>query len=74
MPRRKSNSNAPGSNQFKQDKEAQRKAAEAGGNTQAWNSLFMRPDTVHVYNQLLLSMLKLNLWLISPRNKGLSLF
>ncbi|KAH7293538.1 hypothetical protein KP509_28G030000 [Ceratopteris richardii] len=35
-----------GSNQFKQEKEAQRKAAEANGNTQAWNSLFMRSDTV----------------------------
>lgn len=31
---------------FKQKKEEQRKASEAGGNTKSWNSLFMRPDTV----------------------------
>lgn len=31
---------------FKQKKEKERKALEASGNTQAWNSLFMRPDTV----------------------------
>ncbi|CAF1750514.1 unnamed protein product, partial [Brassica oleracea var. botrytis] len=31
---------------FKQKREEQRKASEAGGNTKAWNSLFMRPDTV----------------------------
>ncbi|KAF8102905.1 hypothetical protein N665_0190s0022 [Sinapis alba] len=31
---------------FKQKKEEQRKASEAGGNTKAWNSLFMRQDTI----------------------------
>lgn len=31
---------------FKQKREEERKASEAGGKTQAWNSLFMRPDTV----------------------------
>ncbi|EOA16005.1 hypothetical protein CARUB_v10004134mg [Capsella rubella] len=31
---------------FKQKREEQRKASETGGNTKAWNSLFMRPDTV----------------------------
>ncbi|KAG2239680.1 hypothetical protein Bca52824_091519 [Brassica carinata] len=31
---------------FKQKKEEQRKASEAGGNTKSWNSLFMRPDTI----------------------------
>jgi len=31
---------------FKQKREEQRKASEAGGDTKAWNSLFMRPDTV----------------------------
>lgn len=42
----RSNAKAPGLNQFKQDREAQRRAAEASGNTQAWNALFMRSDTV----------------------------
>ncbi|XP_010914288.1 multiple RNA-binding domain-containing protein 1 isoform X2 [Elaeis guineensis] len=31
---------------FKQQREEQRKASEASGDTRAWNSLFMRPDTV----------------------------
>ncbi|XP_010491251.1 PREDICTED: probable RNA-binding protein 19 [Camelina sativa] len=31
---------------FKQKREEQRKASEALGNTKAWNSLFMRPDTI----------------------------
>nr|CAD1827624.1 unnamed protein product [Ananas comosus var. bracteatus] len=31
---------------FKQLRADQRKASEASGDTQAWNSLFMRPDTV----------------------------
>ncbi|XP_058072276.1 multiple RNA-binding domain-containing protein 1 [Magnolia sinica] len=31
---------------FKQQREEQKKASEASGNTQAWNSLFMRSDTV----------------------------
>ncbi|CAH2074076.1 unnamed protein product, partial [Thlaspi arvense] len=31
---------------FKQKREEERKASEAGGNTKAWNSLFMRSDTV----------------------------
>ncbi|GAB2284110.1 hypothetical protein Dimus_018581 [Dionaea muscipula] len=31
---------------FKLRKEEERKASEAGGNTRAWNSLFMRSDTV----------------------------
>ncbi|OMO70468.1 hypothetical protein CCACVL1_18896 [Corchorus capsularis] len=35
-----------GSQTFKQKREEERKAAEAGGDTRAWNSLFMRPDTV----------------------------
>lgn len=34
---------------FKQKKEEQRKASEAGGNTKAWNSLFMRQDTVCLF-------------------------
>ncbi|XP_058197334.1 multiple RNA-binding domain-containing protein 1 isoform X2 [Rhododendron vialii] len=31
---------------FKQKKQKERKSLEASGNTQAWNSLFMHPDTV----------------------------
>ncbi|XP_065867175.1 multiple RNA-binding domain-containing protein 1-like [Euphorbia lathyris] len=31
---------------FKQRREEERKASEASGDTKAWNSLFMRPDTV----------------------------
>ncbi|XVF40013.1 hypothetical protein PTKIN_Ptkin01aG0078500 [Pterospermum kingtungense] len=31
---------------FKQKREEERKASEASGDTRAWNSLFMRPDTV----------------------------
>ncbi|KAI4372643.1 hypothetical protein MLD38_010847 [Melastoma candidum] len=31
---------------FKQKREDERKAAEASGDTTAWNTLFMRPDTV----------------------------
>ncbi|XP_031480603.1 uncharacterized protein LOC116250805 [Nymphaea colorata] len=31
---------------FKQQKEEERKASEASGNTRSWNSLFMRQDTV----------------------------
>ena len=31
---------------LKQRREEERKAAEASGDTRAWNSLFMRPDTV----------------------------
>lgn len=31
---------------LKQRREEERKASEASGNTKAWNSLFMRPDTV----------------------------
>nr|DAD24355.1 TPA_asm: hypothetical protein HUJ06_025819 [Nelumbo nucifera] len=31
---------------FKQRREEQKKATEASGDTRAWNSLFMRPDTV----------------------------
>ncbi|KAG7554234.1 RNA-binding domain superfamily [Arabidopsis suecica] len=31
---------------YKQEREEQRKASEARGNTKAWNSFFMRPDTV----------------------------
>ncbi|KAI5074699.1 hypothetical protein GOP47_0010660 [Adiantum capillus-veneris] len=42
----KNKTKTPGMNQFKQDKEAQRRAAEASGSTQAWNALFMRSDTV----------------------------
>ncbi|KAA8544700.1 hypothetical protein F0562_019453 [Nyssa sinensis] len=34
------------SKSFKQQREEERKASEASGNTRAWNSLFMRPDTV----------------------------
>ncbi|KAL2609507.1 hypothetical protein R1flu_028080 [Riccia fluitans] len=36
----------PGATKYKQEREAQRKAAEAGGDKRAWNMLFMRPDTV----------------------------
>lgn len=35
-----------GSKTFKQRREEERKASEASGDTRAWNSLFMRPDTV----------------------------
>ncbi|KAG8385072.1 hypothetical protein BUALT_Bualt03G0003500 [Buddleja alternifolia] len=31
---------------LKQQRNAEKKASEASGNTRAWNSLFMRPDTV----------------------------
>lgn len=31
---------------FKQQREEKRKKSESGGDTRAWNSLFMRPDTV----------------------------
>ncbi|KAK9131620.1 hypothetical protein Scep_011148 [Stephania cephalantha] len=34
------------SNTFKKQREEQRKSTEAGGDTRAWNSFFMRPDTV----------------------------
>eukprot|EP01018_Ginkgo_biloba_P026341 Gb_17564 [translate_table: standard] len=33
-------------NKFKQEREDQRKASEASGDTRAWNSLFMHPDTI----------------------------
>ncbi|KAM7271765.1 hypothetical protein ACFE04_030979 [Oxalis oulophora] len=39
-------SSSQGPKNFKQRREEQRKASEAGGDTKAWNSLFMRPDTV----------------------------
>ena len=35
-----------GSKTFKQKREEERKASETSGDTRAWNSLFMRPDTV----------------------------
>lgn len=35
-----------GSKTLKQRREEERKASEASGDTRAWNSLFMRPDTV----------------------------
>ncbi|KAI3864260.1 hypothetical protein MKX03_006093 [Papaver bracteatum] len=41
-----SNAGVQASKTFKQQKDDQRKATEAGGDTRAWNSLFMRPDTV----------------------------
>ncbi|EFH47437.1 hypothetical protein ARALYDRAFT_349841 [Arabidopsis lyrata subsp. lyrata] len=41
---RNNSSNLPKA--FKQKREEQRKASEASGNTKAWNSFFMRPDTV----------------------------
>ncbi|VVB12398.1 unnamed protein product [Arabis nemorensis] len=44
LPNRNDASNLPKT--FKQKREEQRKASEAGGNTKAWNSLFMRPDTI----------------------------
>ncbi|KAL8508685.1 hypothetical protein ACS0TY_019075 [Phlomoides rotata] len=39
-------SETPSSKTFKQQRNAEKKASEAAGNTRAWNSLFMRPDTV----------------------------
>ncbi|XP_077244389.1 nucleotide/nucleic acid binding protein [Tasmannia lanceolata] len=48
-PFEKLESNPPavgGSKSLKQQKEEQRKASEASGDTRAWNSLFMRLDTV----------------------------
>ncbi|EFH47708.1 predicted protein [Arabidopsis lyrata subsp. lyrata] len=44
FPNRDNSSNLPKS--FKQKREEQRKASEACGNTKAWNSFFMRPDTI----------------------------
>ncbi|KAI3933990.1 hypothetical protein MKX01_016291 [Papaver californicum] len=44
--RQDSNAGGQASKTFKQQKDDQRKASEAGGDTRAWNSLFMRPDTV----------------------------
>lgn len=35
-----------GSKTFKQKRVEERKASEASGDTKAWNTLFMRPDTV----------------------------
>ncbi|KAJ4724397.1 RNA binding protein [Melia azedarach] len=40
------NSTVRGPKTLKQRREEERKASEASGNTKAWNSLFMRPDTV----------------------------
>ncbi|KAH9741641.1 nucleotide binding [Citrus sinensis] len=40
------NSTSQGTKTLKQRREEERKASEASGNTKAWNSLFMRPDTV----------------------------
>ncbi|XP_006446262.2 LOW QUALITY PROTEIN: multiple RNA-binding domain-containing protein 1 [Citrus clementina] len=40
------NSTSQGTKMLKQRREEERKASEASGNTKAWNSLFMRPDTV----------------------------
>ncbi|XP_057872015.2 uncharacterized protein LOC131078359 [Cryptomeria japonica] len=37
---------ARGTNTFKQQREEQRKLSEASGDTRAWNSLFMHPDTI----------------------------
>lgn len=34
---------------LKKRREEERKAAEASGDTRAWNSLFMRPDTVCLF-------------------------
>ncbi|KAK4347679.1 hypothetical protein RND71_034018 [Anisodus tanguticus] len=34
------------SNTFKQQRQEEKKASEASGNTRSWNTLFMRPDTV----------------------------
>lgn len=42
----KRDARAPGMSQFKQDREAQKRAVELTGNARAWNSLFMRSDTV----------------------------
>ncbi|KAI5427293.1 hypothetical protein KIW84_032635 [Lathyrus oleraceus] len=51
IPRRSNNeennvSKDQGTKTLKQRREEERKAAEASGDTRAWNSLFMRPDTV----------------------------
>lgn len=43
---RKNTSIEQSSKTFKKQREENRKAAEASGDTRAWNSLFMRPDTV----------------------------
>lgn len=37
---------AAGLNTFKQKREDQKKASETSGDTRAWNSLFMHPDTI----------------------------
>ncbi|KAK1422809.1 hypothetical protein QVD17_18098 [Tagetes erecta] len=42
----KDNESANLSKTFKQQREEKRKKSEIGGDTRAWNSLFMRPDTV----------------------------
>ncbi|KAK3020233.1 hypothetical protein RJ639_045469 [Escallonia herrerae] len=41
-----------GTKTFKQQREEERKTSEASGNTRAWNSLFMRPDTVCLFGCL----------------------
>ncbi|KAI5383737.1 hypothetical protein KIW84_070916 [Lathyrus oleraceus] len=51
IPRRSNNeennvSKDQGTKTLKQRREEERKAAEASGDTRAWNSLFMRPDTI----------------------------
>lgn len=43
---RKNSSKDQSSKTLKQQREEERKAAEASGDTRAWNSLFMRSDTV----------------------------
>lgn len=37
---------ARSSKNFKEQRQEERRASEASGNTRAWNSLFMHPDTV----------------------------
>lgn len=42
----RTNIHADQSKTFKKKREEERKASEASGNTRAWNTMFMRPDTV----------------------------
>lgn len=58
-------SKVQGSKTLKQQRKEERKAAEARGDTRAWNSLFMRPDTVcffKCYKMQTMIMLFQTLW------------
>lgn len=56
------------SKSFQKKREEERKASEASGNTRAWNSLFMRPDTV-CHPRLLLLSTCLDLYFLKRKSK-----